>query len=327
MPSKARREVIDESVPGAYHVINRVARAEFLLGDDPFRGRDYNHRKARIRLRLELLASIFGVDVLDDALLDTHLHLILRNRPDLVAEWSDRECAERWLRLNRATIDLRPMPKERLIDALVANKKRMRKIRRRLSSISWFMAYLKEPLAREFNREEGLKNVSFWAGRFGCVKLEDQTSLLTCSLYAAMNQLRAGMAASVETSEYTSVHARLMDRMSNDPQRTISGYLAAVHVDGDGYDGAGQGRRASNKGYLELTFDEYVDLVDQLMQRERAERAGNFKHRVPPILERLGIDSESWESAVQLTSRRFTRELEWMATMRADAKRISIRNL
>ena len=63
----------------------------------------------------------------------------------------------------------------------------------------------------------------------------------------------------METSEHTSVQARLMDRVSGDPERPESGWLAAVHEDGDGYAGAAAGRRASDKGYLRMTFDEYLE--------------------------------------------------------------------
>jgi len=36
---------------------------------------------------MEALASVFGIDILAYAVLSNPLHLILRNRPDIVAAW------------------------------------------------------------------------------------------------------------------------------------------------------------------------------------------------------------------------------------------------
>ncbi len=47
----------------------------------------------------ELLAAVFGIDVLSYAVMSNHLHVILRVRPDIVKLWSDEEVATRWLRL------------------------------------------------------------------------------------------------------------------------------------------------------------------------------------------------------------------------------------
>lgn len=50
-----------------------------------------------IRRRLESLASVFGIDVLTYAVMSNHIHTILRNRPDVVAKWTDEQVAIRWL--------------------------------------------------------------------------------------------------------------------------------------------------------------------------------------------------------------------------------------
>jgi hypothetical protein len=318
MPSPARRDVIDESVVGTYHIWSRVMLREFLLGRDPKTGRDHSHRKEKLQQRLEALLSVFSIECLDRSTLDNHFHQILRNRPDVVAQWSDREVAQRWLRLKRSQLKLLGVAKEKLVNALVADTTRMAEVRRRLSSISWFMAYFREPLARVFNMEMNTTGSSFWAGRFGCSRLEDETSLLACSVYVNMNQIRAGMAASVEGSVETSVHDRLQDRRSGDPLRPRSGWLSAVHVDGDGYSGVAAGRRASDKGYLEMTFDEYLELLERVIQRERT---GRLEPVSSTAIERLGIDTAAWEQSLRLTSRKFGRELEISAQLAAEARK------
>jgi len=45
----------------------------------------------------------------------------------------------------------------------------------------------------------------------------------------------------------------------------------------------------------------------------------------PPVLARLGVSAVQWEKLVRMTSRRFTRELDLMAKMFAEARRRSER--
>ena len=320
MARRRRRDVIDESVVGVYHVWSRTVRRSFLTGLDPQTRRDMSHRKELLRLRIEVLASVFAIDVCDHTVLDNHLHLILRNRPDIVAGWSDDEVARGWRRLNHSSVSLREEPKQAWVDALVADKEKLAAARRALSSISEFMKQLKCAAAVVFNAEDGCTG-SFWQSRFGCSRLVDDAALLVCSLYVNLNPIRAGIATAIEEAEYTSAYARLEDAQSRDKQRPNSGYLAAVHVDGDGYDGMQTKRRASNKGYLGVSSAEYVELLEAIARRERVERDGGELREYPSVLQRLGIGRAAWENAVRLTSRRFSRELQIMADMYEEARR------
>ncbi len=99
MPANARRDIVDEDRVGVYHCIARCVRRAFLCGTDPYSGRDYNHRKAWIRDRLRHLAGLFGVDVCEYAVMSNHMHVVLRNRPDIVQRWPDSEVAFRWRKL------------------------------------------------------------------------------------------------------------------------------------------------------------------------------------------------------------------------------------
>ena len=79
--------------------------------------------------------------------------------PDLVATWSDEEVARRWLNIfpQRKTKTKEGAPAEpRETDLLMitGNPERLAEIRRRLSSIPWFMQCLVEPIARKANRED-----------------------------------------------------------------------------------------------------------------------------------------------------------------------------
>ena len=89
MPGRPRKDVIREDEVGVYHVWSRCVRQAWLCGLDPLTGRNFDYRKQWIQDRLEELARIFAVDACVFAVLSNHYHLIVRNRVDLVEQWSD----------------------------------------------------------------------------------------------------------------------------------------------------------------------------------------------------------------------------------------------
>lgn len=99
MPRKPRYEVADPAEVQVFHAVQRCVRLAFLCGEYRFAGQSFEHRRGWIHDRLEFLASVFGIDCLMYTLLSNHLHIVLRSRPDVEAEWSDAEVAQRWLRL------------------------------------------------------------------------------------------------------------------------------------------------------------------------------------------------------------------------------------
>ncbi|MCE9555437.1 MAG: transposase, partial [Planctomycetes bacterium] len=139
MARLARADVFDPLEVSTFHCINRCVRRCFLLGDDPLTGRNYDHRKDWLEERLQFLAGQFGIDVLAFSILSNHFHLIVRNRPDVVATWSDTEVAQRWLRLSppRKQPDGQPAdPTEAELDSIRCLPDKLAIIRRRLSDIS-----------------------------------------------------------------------------------------------------------------------------------------------------------------------------------------------
>jgi hypothetical protein len=99
MARRNRAEVVVADEVGVYHCVQRVVRRAFLCGVDPLSDKSYDHRRSWIRDRLESLAGFFGVEIAAFAVMSNHLHVILRNRPAVVALWSDQEVARRWLTL------------------------------------------------------------------------------------------------------------------------------------------------------------------------------------------------------------------------------------
>ncbi|MEQ1905567.1 MAG: hypothetical protein ABL888_15365 [Pirellulaceae bacterium] len=210
MPRAARAEVFDPAEVCVVHAVQRCVRRAFLAGCDAVSGRDFDHRREWIRRRLEVLASVFGIDVLNYAILSNHMHLVLRTRPDVVATWSDREVAERWLRLfpGRRLDEYLGQPTENDIESLAADTKSLKNIRIRLTDITWFMRSVSEPIARMANREDDCTG-RFWEGRFKAQRITDEAGLLACSMYVDLNPIRAGVAKSPETSGYTSAFDRI----------------------------------------------------------------------------------------------------------------------
>ena len=94
MARRNRSEVVVEEEIGVYHCIQRVVRRAFLCGVDPLTKQSFEHRKDWIRDRLEALAGLFSVEIAAFAVMSNHVHVVLRNRPDVVALWKPIRCQE-----------------------------------------------------------------------------------------------------------------------------------------------------------------------------------------------------------------------------------------
>ncbi len=210
MPRPPRAETFDPAEVAIVHCVQRCVRRAFLAGVDAATGKNYEFRREWIRRRLELLASVFGIDVLAYAILSNHLHVVTRTRPDVVASWSDREVAIRWLRVfpGRRLDEQLAEPTSNDVDTLVNDKERLALIRSRLSDLSWFMRALSEPIARMANKFDECTG-RFWEGRFKAQRITDEAGLLACSMYVDLNPVRAAMAATPEESVHTSAYDRI----------------------------------------------------------------------------------------------------------------------
>ena len=210
MPRPLRSEIYSPLEISILHVCQRCVRRAYLAGVDDDSGKDYSYRKEWIRQRIEKLASVFSVDILSYAILSNHLHIVLRNRPDVVKTWSDKQVALRWLQIfpGKRIDEQLGDPTTSDVDALAKDAERLALVRKRLSDISWFMRALSEPIARIANRDDKCTG-SFWEGRFRAQRIIDEAALLACCMYVDLNPIRAAMAESLEKSEFTSAYDRI----------------------------------------------------------------------------------------------------------------------
>ena len=68
------------------------------------------------------------------------------------------------------------------------------------------------------------------------------------------------------------------------------------------------GRRASNKGCLSMTLDQYLKLLDWTGRQIRQDKAGRIPTECAPILERLECSSETWLDFIKNFRKRFRNE-------------------
>ena len=211
MPACARGQIVIEDQVGVYHCIARCVRRAFLCGIDPYTGKDFSHRKEWILDRMRELAGLFAIEVCGYTVMSNHVHLVLRKRPDIAAQWSADEIARRWCRLFplRDETTGEPIePTEHDLAMITADYELLAERRKRLASLSWFMRCLCENIARAANDEDNTKG-RFWAGRFKSVALLDEAAILACSVYVDLNPIRAGLATTPEESPFTSGRDRI----------------------------------------------------------------------------------------------------------------------
>jgi REP element-mobilizing transposase RayT len=232
MPRVNRREIFSETDVQVFHLISRCVRRNHLCGRDRRSGRDYSHRRTWVRDRLEELAGIFAIEVLGYALMANHMHLVIRTRPDIAAGWSDEQVARRWWALfpqRRTATGLAADPTAEELSRIQGSPVAVADKRRRLSSVSWFMKCVSEPIAKRANREDEVTG-HFWEARFKAQPLLDETAIAACMSYVDLNPIRAAVAQTPETSEFTSLQDRILDRQTlaeSDPSTVAAAAMVA----------------------------------------------------------------------------------------------------
>lgn len=319
MPRLARAEVFAPDEVAVVHVMNRVVRRCFLLGTDSVTGKNFDHRKIWIEELLEKQAAAFGIDLLGFAILSNHFHLILRSRPDVVATWSDTEVARRWLLLCPVRKDDNgnaEEPNEMELNSIRNDRHKLATIRLRLSDIAWWMRLLCQHIAVRANNEDGEVG-KFWQSRFRAVRLLDEAAILACAAYVDLNPIRAGIAKSLEASDHTSIQRRIESAGAKPRRQSPSPKAAAKSAsptpqpmtrrdsllaplalnERSGPIGPVPSRtpgRCSDKGFLPLTLDQYVEVLNWTARQLPRLKRGWSVQEAPPAFAACPLPPTVW---------------------------------
>ncbi len=310
----ARSKLVDLAVSRWYHCISRCVRRAFLFAE----GAESNSadRKGWIERRLKELADIFAISVGGFSVMDNHLHLLLRLDSAKAEQWKAEEVVDRWFKLfpPRGT-DRKPLPPEKL-KALRDERGKdyvwIASTRERLSSLSWFMKCLKEPLSRMVNKAENCTG-AFFEGRFKSIAILDEEALLSVCAYIDLNPVAAGLAATPEESAHTSVKARVDHVMQRgrikDLKAALTGSIAGTQVSKDLEDTLWlipiEDRRrldSVREGMLAgFTLGNYLMLVEYTGRLLRDGKA-TISSQLSDIFERLGSSAVVWQARMQKLS-------------------------
>ena len=298
---RARKHLVSVSDTPYYHVTSRCVRRAFLCGIDRVSGRSYEHRKQWIENRIRVLASLFSIDLCAFAVMSNHYHLVVRLNPDEATNWSNDDVLERWTALYRGPLLVQRYRAGEPLSGAEAKTLRsiIEIVRQRLTSLSWFMKCLNEPIARLANREDCCTG-HFWEARFHSQALRSERALIAAMAYVDLNPVRAGIASSPEHSEHTSLKARIHRRGQR--TRLAAGILEALE--------RGELLHFERKlrplmpfsdtvAYphstgLPIRRTEYFELVDITGRVALEGKRGRIDSALAPILERLGLSVDLW---------------------------------
>ena len=285
------------------HCSLRCVRRSFLFGRDPVSGTDYSHRRDWIMIREEQLASLFAIDIEFRSEMRNHLHVVLRTCPRIADRLSSYEVARRWLtitKIAKCQSDAMPVPDPKKVEELAKDKKRIKKLRGRLTDISWFMGILAENIARRANTEDDCRG-RFWESRFKCRECADPSAILLCAIYVDLNPMKAGEVDSPETARYTSVFQRLQAQFQPaDAVDRVDGWMAELTLAPENKANEAlayssrTGRRATDMGILPITLEVYVDLLKRTGELLRSGERTTIPHDLAAILERMEVNHEAW---------------------------------
>ena len=303
-----------------YHIVSRCVRRTFLCGIDKETGKDYEHRRGWIENRLRLLSSLFGIDIASYVVMHNHIHLVCQLCPEQIEELSDKAVVSRWRSLYQGSLFLQKWIENQPL--LEAEKTRVDKeiaqYRERLSSISWFMKCLNEPIARQANKEDNCTG-HFWEGRFKSQPLLTEEAVLSCMAYVDLNPIRADMAKTPESSEHTSIKERIVPSFQLDTAVKQQIKLGALRYFNVALKPLSQFEESIKNEYQKgilFSLKDYLELVDFTGRAIVPNKRGAIALNTPPILHRLCLERKTWlDGAINFEKRyrsRFLFQSAWV---------------
>jgi len=291
MTTARKQQICVEATP-YYHCVSRCVRRSYLCGTDPVTEQSYEHRREWIKQKIYALSQVYCIDICAYAIMSNHYHLVLHVNREQALELSCQEVIERWQQDHKL-----PVLVTRWLAGQLTSKAEnaacmeiVESWRSRLWSLSWFMKELNFDIACKANREDDCKG-HFWESRFKSQALLDEQALAAAMTYVDLNPLRAGVARTPETSEFTSIQARL--EALNMQQQTAPCLHPFI----------GNPTNAKRVG-IPFRLTDYIELVDWTARQYREDKA-SLCGSSPPILQRLKIGQLKWlEACTQLERQR-----------------------
>ncbi|MCG9783554.1 transposase [Vibrio brasiliensis] len=230
------------------------------------------------------LTQVYCIDICAYAIMTNHYHLVVHINRSKALSLSSREVVERWQQDHKL-----PSLVMKWLEGQLANNAEIEACmtiieswRERLWSLSWFMKELNFDIACQANREDECKG-HFWESRFKSQALLDEKALAAAMAYVDLNPLRAGIAKTPESSDYTSIQARI--EALNNQQETAPCLHPFIGTSAD-----------SQLDGIPFRLIDYIELVDWSARQFREDKA-QLSKSTPPILERLNINQLNWFKA------------------------------
>ena len=284
--TRARYQQVSLEETPYYHCICRCVRRAFLCGWDHYSGQDYEHRRQWVVERLATLVEVFAIDLCAYAVMSNHYHVVLRVDQGRAQGWSCREVAAQWMRLFSGPPLVKRWLRDETCEAETLKALEIvEQLRCRLYDLGWFMRCLNEHLARRANEEDGCKG-RFWEGRYKSQALLDEKAVVGCMAYVDLNPVRAGMAATPEASDFTSLQQRsraVLNLPSTDKLPALLPMVDAEHIQTD-----------DDATVCPMRLMDYLVLVDATGRVMREDKRGAIDSAAANILERMGIDARTW---------------------------------
>ncbi|HCO60834.1 MAG TPA: transposase [Porticoccaceae bacterium] len=284
--TRARYQQVSLEETPYYHCICRCVRKAFLCGRDDYSGQDYEHRRQWVVERLATLVEVFAIDLCAYAVMSNHYHVVLRVDQGRAQGWSCREVAAQWMRLFSGPPLVKRWLRDETCEAETLKALEIvEQWRCRLYDLGWFMRCLNEHLARRANEEDGCKG-RFWEGRYKSQALLDEKAVVGCMAYVDLNPVRAGMAATPEASDFTSLQQRsraVLNLPSTDKLPALLPMVDAEHIQTD-----------DDATVCPMRLMDYLVLVDATGRVMREDKRGAIDSAAANILERMGIDARAW---------------------------------
>jgi len=220
------------------------------------------------------------------------------------------------------------------------------------------MGRLNEFIARAANKEDGVKG-RFWEARFKCQALLDDAAIVTGMVYVDLNPIRAGLAATPEDSDFTSIQ-ECIRAWYNETTRSVSvpsdaspnTFPSSLSPEISKSENAADASNpipeaaltnslslpsscsswlcpihsdSQHRGILQMTTAEYLDLVDKSGRILRPDKRGAIDPDLAPILLRIGANPKAWPDTISHFGSKFHLAAGLVSSLRNFADRISRR--